>query len=154
MLSPHRPSLTEYFTSMLALVASRASCRRRQVGAILVDEKGRVLSTGYNGPPRNVPHCSDDVPCPGAYDEPGDTRRCMAVHAEINAIVQCARLDLAHTLYCSNAPCFECAKVVANTPIRQVIVLGDYADIRGVEVLSMAGILVWRKLPDGTLDPL
>lgn len=139
-----RPSIEEYFTSMLALVASRATCPRRAVGAIVTDEHGRVLATGYNGVPRRVPHCDDDVPCPGRGDPPGDTSRCMAVHAETNALLQCARLDLARVIYVTCVPCFQCAKAIANTPIRRVVVLGDYSESRGADVLQMCGVEVFR----------
>lgn len=131
----------EYYLKMLSLVAQRSTCARRAVGAIIVDEKHRVLSTGYNGVPNNFMHCITH-PCLGASDPSGDTRRCMAVHAETNAVLQCSRLDLAHTIYVSCAPCFSCAKMLCNTNIKRVVCLEDYSDTDGRSALAIAGITV------------
>lgn len=135
----------EYYTQMLRLVAQRSTCVRRSVGAIIVDERHRVLSTGYNGVPSGFPHCID-VPCAGAEDLSGDTRRCMAVHAEINAILQCQRLDLARTMYVSCVPCFECAKAIANTPIHHIIALAPYPG-PGDEILRSSGRTISVYIP-------
>lgn len=134
-----RPTRTEYYLAMLKLVASRSTCARRAVGAIITDKEGHVLSTGYNGVPANFEHCVD-VPCRGATDKPGDNTYCMAVHAEQNAIMQCHNLDSASTIYVTCTPCFSCAKMVANTKITLVIAEQDYADQRGKDVLSEAGV--------------
>jgi len=128
----------EYFLQMLQLVSARSTCGRRAVGAIIVSEDFKVLATGYNGVPRNFLHCVDSA-CPGLADPHGDTRRCYAVHAEINAIVQCQRLDLARTMYTSCTPCFECAKVIANTPINRVISFELYTG-EGLRILELAGV--------------
>lgn len=135
---PARPNRREYFLSMLKLTASRSTCIRRAVGAIITDKEGHVLSTGYNGVVRDADHCTD-VPCAGANDRPGETSNCMAVHAEQNALLQCTNLRSAHTLYCSCAPCFICAKMIANTDIAVVICETDYADKRGHQVLFDRG---------------
>lgn len=136
-----RLTLDAYFMNMLALVAGRSTCIRRSVGAIITDEKGAILSTGYNGVPRTFPHCINEL-CEGANDAAGDTRKCMAVHAEQNALLQCHRLDLAHTMYVSTSPCFTCAKLIANTNIQRVVVAQLYADTRGVDVLKQRVIRV------------
>lgn len=134
-----RVSHDEYFLGMLALVASRGTCARRRVGAILVDEANCVLATGYNGPPRGFAHCTDE-PCAGATDPPGQTDRCLAIHAEVNAVLQCRALDVARTLYVSCAPCFACAKMLANTRLTRIVCREPYADQRGRDVLVLAGI--------------
>lgn len=134
-----RPPLDEYFVNMLALVATRGTCCRRRVAAIITTQKGAILSTGYNGVPSGRPHCTD-TPCPGARHAPGRTDDCEAIHAEQNALLQCHRLDLAHTLYTSCAPCFVCAKLIANTPITRVVYVEDYADTRGLALLANVGI--------------
>ena len=133
-----RPSKNDYFLSMLKLVASRSTCIRRAVGAIIVDKDGHVLSTGYNGVPRDFDHCID-LPCAGANDKPGETSNCLAVHAEQNAILQCTCISNAHTIYCSCVPCFICAKLIANTNIEVVICETYYADTRGIAVLLERG---------------
>lgn len=136
-----RDSKDTYFIRMLDLVCARSTCLRRSVGAIITDATGHILATGYNGTPVSFAHCTVEAPCPGAHDPPGNTDRCLAVHAESNAVLQCHRLDLAHTMYVSVAPCFTCAKLILNTPIQRVVVAGSYADARGAELLRAAGRL-------------
>ena len=137
-----RPSIDQYYLSMLPLVASRATCPRRQVGAILVDKDGKLVSTGYNGPPAGMPHCID-TPCLGATDQSGDTARCIAIHAEVNALSQ-ARLSrrLPHTLHCSTTPCFECAKMLITEGVKRVVAASTYTDTSGVDLLHQAGVVV------------
>ena len=135
-----RLSIDLYFASMLNLVSSRSTCTRRAVGAIITDEAGHVLAMGYNGVPSGVDHCTD-VPCGGEADKSGDFSRCWAVHAEQNALLQCQRLDLARTVYVSCTPCFTCAKLIANTPIRRVVVTELYqAAKRSLELFTIKSI--------------
>ena len=138
-----RIDLDDYFLKMLDLVASRSTCARRAVAAILTDGAGCVLATGYNGVPRGMPHCID-VPCPGA-DQPSGMGLdlCEAIHAEQNALLQCHRLDLARVLYCSVVPCYPCAKLIVNTQIHKVVVKEDYAAAHWDRTLK---IFRWRNL--------
>jgi dCMP deaminase len=136
-----RPSITEYYTSMLKLVASRATCPRRQVGAIITDRENHVLSTGYNGVPSTFKHCTS-VPCPGVNDTSGDSSNCLAIHAEANALLQCSDINRAHTIYCTCIPCFTCAKLICNTKIEAVVCLEDYTDHRGLALLAERGCLI------------
>jgi len=126
---------------MLKLVASRSTCARRAVGAIITDKEGHVLSTGYNGVARNFDHCTD-LPCPGILDQAGNTSNCMAIHAEQNALLQCLDLNRAHTIYCSCIPCFTCAKMICNTNIEVIICQEPYADANGFKTLLQAGLVV------------
>lgn len=136
----------EYFIAMLRLVAMRSTCARRSVGALIVDAQHHLLSTGYNGVPSRFPHCTPTdqpaVPCEGANDPPGDTSRCLAIHAEANALLQCAfNLPRAHKLYVTCAPCFQCAKLITNSSIRYVIALEPYVgDTRAFDIFVKAGI--------------
>lgn len=141
MTSSQRPSLDVYFLDMLKLVAARSTCVRRAVGAIITDEAGHVLSMGYNGVPAGMRHCIDS-PCEGANDPAGDSSRCLAVHAEQNALLQCKTLNLAHTIYTSCTPCFVCAKMIVNTPIRRVVCGTTYPDAAGHAVLIARSISV------------
>jgi dCMP deaminase len=141
-----RLAADDYFMGIARLVAQRATCPRRQVGIVLVDEQKRILATGYNGPPRGLPHCIE-TPCAGRFDESGNSDRCEAIHAEINAVIQCHRLDLAHTLYATTMPCYACAKANANTPVTRVVYAESYADQRGVILLDRAGIRVEQFVP-------
>lgn len=141
-MSSSHVSLDEYFLAMLKLTASRSTCPRRQVGAIITDVKGVVLAMGYNGVPRGFPHCIDN-PCEGARDEPGNSSRCLAVHAEQNALLQCSDLNRAYTMYVNCTPCFTCAKMISNTGIRRIVCLENYPDKMGRDTLDRRGIQVF-----------
>lgn len=130
-----------YYLELLKLVAQRSTCGRRAVGAIFVDERGQILSTGYNGVPRGYPHC-DTVPCDGRFDRPGDSSRCASVHAEVNVVLQCHRMDLVHTLYVSCTPCYTCSKMLCNTGLKRIVCLEPYADELGLKLLRAQGILL------------
>ena len=136
-----RLSKTEYFLKMLDLVAARSTCVRRAVGAIITDRDGHILSTGYNGVPRDFDHCLD-LPCQGATDAPGNTSNCMAVHAETNAILQCSSLSRASIMYCSCVPCKTCALMICNTEIETIFAKERYADTRGLDILLDRGITI------------
>lgn len=133
---------------MAELVSSRSTCKRRKIGAIIVKDK-QVLSTGYNGSPRGLPHCLD-IGC--LRDELGiasGTRHeiCRAVHAEQNAIVQCARHGIptkTSILYVNINPCKICAKLIINAGISRVVYRGEYPDNEGIELLKEAGVKVDR----------
>lgn len=131
-----RPTLDEYMLQLLPLLASRGTCRRRRVAAIVTDDKGHLLGCGYNGVPPGFPHCLDQ-PCPGADDRSGDNTRCEALHAESWAIVQAGdRLKQATRLYCSCTPCFSCAKLIVTVGIPCVVVTELYhGDLSGLRYL-------------------
>jgi dCMP deaminase len=106
---------------MARLVASRSTCVRRHVGAVLVKD-GHVLSTGYNGAPRGEPHCTE-VGC-SKPEHATRMEECKAVHAEMNAIVQAAihGVNIAGaTLYCTTQPCVMCSRVLKNAGIVDII---------------------------------
>jgi dCMP deaminase len=128
---------------MLPLVASRATCPRRQVAAILVDDSNRLVAVGYNGVPSGMTHCID-VPCPGARDQSGDTSRCIAIHAEVNALSQ-ARASRRNpfTLFCSTTPCFDCAKLLITEGVKRIVATSVYVNTAGVDLLKQAGVKVY-----------
>jgi len=141
---------------MLKLVATRGTCPRRQVAAILTDAQGRVLATGYNGVPSGYPHCVDErTRCPGAADAAGDTSRCVAIHAEQNVIVQAGlsgSLARAHDLYVSTSPCFTCCKLLCSLPeLQNIFCLERYADASGLDLLNRRKILLFIKHDFGFL---
>ena len=111
-----RPDWDTYFLTMAEAVATRADCRRRRVGAVLVKDH-RVISTGYNGAPSKHPGCLDGH-CPRgllSYDEvaafsdyrsgPG---KCIAQHAEANALAYASQEKRGGTMYVTHQPCGEC----------------------------------------------
>ena len=122
-----RPSWDEYFMRIAEEVAERSTCIRRKVGAVIVKEK-RILSTGYNGAPKGVPHCTAETCLRNKYSVPSGERHelCRGLHAEQNAIIQAARFGIAvagSTLYTTMQPCFGCAKEIAQAKICEVVYL-------------------------------
>ena len=139
-----RPSWDEYFMEIAHLVKKRATCLRRQVGAVLVMDK-RLLATGYNGAPSGLAHCLE-VGCLREQKQvPSGERHelCRGLHAEQNAIIQAAfhgiRIQGA-TLYCTNLPCVICSKMIINAGIREIIYESGYADDLTRELLVEARI--------------
>ena len=127
-------------------VAQRATCLRRQVGAILVRDK-RILTTGYNGAPRGLPHCSEVGCLREKEGVPSGERHelCRGLHAEMNALLQAAahgiRIEEA-TLYSTTYPCSLCAKMLINCGIRRIVCTRDYPDRLAKKMLQQADIEV------------
>ena len=141
-----RPTTDEYFTKFADLAATRSTCIRRQVGAVLVRDK-HILSTGYNGAPSGVKHCtSANCLRLQANVKPGERHElCRGVHAEQNAIIQCALHGVSSrgsTLYVTHSPCTICAKMLVNAGIERVVVKRHYPDESGIEMLRQAGVQV------------
>ena len=141
-----RPSLDDYFMEIAKVVASRSTCLRRKVGAVIVKDK-RILTTGYNGAPTGMPHCLDIGCLREKLKVPSGERHelCRGVHAEQNAIIQAAYHGVSikdSTLYTTHQPCIMCAKMIINAGIRRVVYGRKYADERGLEFLKEAGIEV------------
>jgi len=131
-----RADWDSYFMQIAQVVSSRATCDRKHVGALLVRDR-IILSTGYNGSIRGMPHC-DDV---GHMMESG---HCVAtIHAEANAILQAARNGVrieGADMYTTASPCWPCFKLIANTGIRRIIFGEFYRDERIFEVAQQLGI--------------
>jgi len=142
--SSNRPSWHEYFMGITALVASRATCIRRKVGAVLVKEK-RILCSGYNGAPANVPHCSETGCLREKLNVPSGEKHelCRGVHAEQNAIIQAAFHGISvngSVLYCTNQPCSICAKMIINAGIKTVYFKDGYDDPLSLEMFDQAKV--------------
>ncbi|MBI9084747.1 MAG: cytidine/deoxycytidylate deaminase family protein [Desulfobacterales bacterium] len=127
-----------------ALVARRSTCTRRSVGAIIVKDK-RILSTGYNGAPSGLAHCSETGCLREMLNVASGERHelCRGIHAEQNAIIQAAlhgvSIDGAD-LYCTNLPCSICAKMIINAGIKKIFYRSGYADAMSEEMLEAAGV--------------
>ena len=122
-----RPDYDRWFMDIARVVSCRSTCARRQVGAVIVDQTNHILSTGYNGVPAGVSHCTQ-IPCAGANHESGQGLDvCQALHAEQNAIARLQDVRHAHTLYCTTAPCIMCTKLIAATPIKRIVTGQGYA---------------------------
>ena len=144
----NRPSWDEYFMQMAELTAKRSTCLRRQVGAVIVQDK-HIVATGYNGAPRGIKHCGEreggclrqrlGVPSGEKHE------LCRALHAEQNAIIQAATLGQSierATIYVTNQPCIICAKMLINAGIERIVVREGYPDELAVEILREAGIKI------------
>lgn len=142
----NRLSWDEYFLKIADTVAERSTCLRRKVGAILVSDR-RILSTGYNGAPKNLAHCSDAGCLRLALKIKSSERIeiCRGVHAEQNALVQAAFFGLpvaGAILYSTHFPCITCAKMLINAGVNKIVVRKMYPDKLGQELLAEAGIKV------------
>ena len=138
-----RASWDEYFMNIARVVSSRSTCPRKSVGAVIVRDK-TILSTGYNGSIRGMPHCTEA----GHMMENG---HCVAtIHAESNAILQAARNGVmidGGTIYVTASPCWNCFKEIANSGICRVVYGEFYRDDRifsvaatlHIELLHLAG---------------
>lgn len=141
-----RPSWNEYFMEIAHLVKRRATCLRRQVGAVIVKDRN-ILATGYNGAPSGVEHCADRGCLREKLGIPSGERHeiCRGLHAEQNAIIQAAKHGTSiegATLYCTNQPCSICAKMIINAGVRQIIFEEGYPDALAEEMIKEAGIEV------------
>jgi dCMP deaminase len=134
--------------SMAELVATRSTCLRRKVGAVIVKEK-RVLTTGYNGAPKGLRHCAE-VGCVRMENKiESGTRHelCRGVHAEQNAVIQAAYFGVSikdAAVYTTNFPCVLCAKILLNAGITEIIYKDDYIDELSRSMLAEANVKVRR----------
>src|SRR5437762_14345727 len=131
-----RADWDSYFMQIAQVVASRATCDRKHVGALLVRDR-IILSTGYNGSIRGMPHC-DEV----GHDMEND--HCVAtIHAEANAIIQAAKNGVRiedGELYTTASPCWSCFKLIANSGIKRIYFGEFYRDEKSREVAERIGI--------------
>lgn len=141
-----RPSWIKYFMDITELVAKRSTCLRRAVGAIIVKDK-QILSTGYNGAPSGIRHCSEVGCLRDRLKVPSGQRHelCRGIHAEQNAIIQAAYHGVSikgATLFCTNLPCSICAKMIINAGIKKIYYRSGYADEMSAEMFTEACIEV------------
>ena len=144
MPTDQRNPWDQYFMDIAQMVATRATCDRKHVGAVLVRDR-IILSTGYNGSIRGTPHCTEV----GHMMEDG---HCVAtIHAEANAIIQAARNGVmieGATCYVTASPCWSCFKQLANAGVTRIVYGEFYRDQRIFEVAQRIGIeLVHGGLP-------
>lgn len=135
------------------VVSGRSTCLRRQIGALIVKDK-RILTTGYNGAPRNLAHCLD-VGClrEEAGAESGHVHElCRGLHAEQNAIIQAAMYGVSidgGVLYSTHQPCVLCSKMIINAGLEAIHYLEPYPDELAGRLLAEAGVLSQKmKLGD------
>lgn len=130
------------------VVATRSTCLRRQVGAVLVKDN-RILATGYNGAPSGLRHCLDTGCLREAQGVRSGERHelCRGLHAEQNAILQAAVHGTSiagATIYITHHPCVLCAKMLVQAGVKRIVFGGDYPDELAQRILSEAGVKVER----------
>lgn len=138
-----RINWNDYFMEFAELASKRSTCRRH-VGAVLVRDN-QLLSTGYNGSPKGIKHCSEIGGCIRERNniKSGTCQEiCRAVHAEQNAIIQAAVNGISikgSTLYTNTYPCSICTRMIINAEIKKIIYKGDYEDELSKSLLDEAG---------------
>lgn len=170
-----RPTKNETFMAIARALAARTTCIRRAVGCVLVDPRGRIVGTGYNGVAAGMPHCnavhyvlgptvsaSEEVvkrdgidvsgcsaftpfACAG-HDLPPGRDRCEAVHAEQNALLSCRDPDAIDTCYVTTFPCLACAKLLLNTSCATIVYADDHPHAAEVQAFWQRAGCEWRRL--------
>lgn len=131
--SPVIPEWDEYFLTVAKAVSTRAKCRRRQVGAVIVDQNHRIISTGYAGfPAGSKGDCltgscprgltrKGAIPPDSPYDDPSSIGYCPSIHAEQNAIFYAYRSLKDCTIYITDSPCPNCMKSLSGVGIARAV---------------------------------
>jgi dCMP deaminase len=145
-MSNKRPDWDTYFMQIAELVATRSTCLRRKVGAVIVKDR-RILTTGYNGAPSGITHCEIVGCLREKLKVPAGERHelCRGLHAEQNALLQAALHGISvkgGILYCTNQPCSICAKMLINAGIKEIVIKEGYPDKLAKEMLEEAKIKI------------
>lgn len=129
-----RPSRDAINLALCKIIAQRSTCIRRKVACILTDKQGHILSTGYNGIPAGMKHCSSED-CPRLRDRTGESlQSCFAVHAEANALLQCKDIEKIYACYVLASPCQYCICMLLNTPCQKIVY---------EEAYSLEALILW-----------
>jgi dCMP deaminase len=141
-----RPSWDNYFLELAELISKRSTCMRRRVGAVIVKDR-HILSTGYNGAPKDIRHCDLTGCLRDSMNIPSGQRHelCRGLHAEQNSIIQAALHGVSlegSTLYCTNLPCSICAKMIINAGIKDIVSRRGYPDEMSRAFLKEAAIKI------------
>ena len=156
-----RPTRDQWGLQLAQITASRSTCLRRSVGCVLVNKRGHILATGYNGVASGAKHCNEiTMPrtitsfttgyfknaCPGAQSPSGtNLDGCQAIHAEQNALLQCRDVWEIETCYTTTAPCMTCVKLLLNTSCQRIVFAEEYPHTEAAGLWVDAG-RVWLQL--------
>lgn len=153
-----RLSRDAWAMGLAEITAKRATCCRRAVGCVLLNVKGHVLSTGYNGVAAGLPHCNEIITNPRGIDVYpnacliGSTSVsgqhldwCQAIHAEQNALLQCRDVYEVHTAYVTVSPCTTCCKLLLNTGCQRIVYLDEYTHTIAKDIWQSTGRM-WEQL--------
>ncbi|ORY64968.1 cytidine deaminase-like protein [Pseudomassariella vexata] len=147
-----RPSWDSYFMSLASLAAQRSNCMKRAVGCVLVGRERRVISTGYNGTPRNLVNCGEGgcARCNSGEGSGVSLGTCLCLHAEENALLEAGRERIREgsVLYCNTCPCLTCSIKIVQVGISEVVYSQGYSmDGETAEVFKTAGIRLRQFSP-------
>ncbi len=152
-INEQRPSWDDYFMKLAQLVATRSTCIRegRKIGAVLVRDK-HILATGFNGAPAGMVHCEKIGCIRNQLKIPSGTRQeiCRAIHAEQNAIIQCALHGVSSqnsTLYVTHQPCTICTKILINAGVKKIVYYEPYPDKFAQSLINEAGLKLEQWQP-------
>lgn len=144
----NRKDWNSYFIQIAIDVAERSTCIRRKVGAVIT-HNNMIVSSGYNGAPHGMEHCSDNkelcIRTKNNIPSGHKLELCRAIHAEQNAIIQarCLGRDIqGATIYVTTFPCITCAKMIIQSGIETIVYKGEYNDPFAIEMLNEAGIQI------------
>lgn len=150
----NRPSWDRYFMDIAGVVATRSNCLSRQVAAVIVKDK-RIISTGYNGTPRNTKNCNEGgcarcwARSQGTLAAGTQLEECACSHGEENAIVQASYhgVSIAEAvLYTTFSPCLMCAKMCINAGISEIVYGAEYPLNETAQKLLLEAGMTLRKL--------
>ena len=119
-----RPSLDSTMLKVARTLAMRGTCMKKQVGCVAINNKGHIISSGYNGQARGKVHCTVEAPCEAYTDQ---TQSCRAIHAEMNMLMRCSDIDDIETVYITEKPCEKCTLSIQNTACKRIVFYG-YVD--------------------------
>jgi len=162
-----RPTRDQWAMSLALATANMSTCCRRNVGCVLLNDRGHVIATGYNGVAAGLPHCNELGPvvyepgvcgdlriqtypnsCKGSNSPSGtNLDGCQAIHAEQNALLQCKNVYEIHTCYTTASPCITCAKLLMNTSCKRVVFLEEYPHHNVMDMWLSSG-REWVKLDE------
>lgn len=140
----NRPSWDQYFLKITDVVAERATCVKRKVGAVIVKDN-RILSSGYNGAPKGFRHCKIAGCLRKKMKVPSGQRHelCRGLHAEQNAIIQASVYGVSirdSVMYCTHQPCAICVKMIINAGIKRLVYTGGYPDQLALDLVDESGL--------------
>lgn len=155
-----RVSINAWAMEVAQVTAKRSTCCRRSVGCVVLNNRGHLVATGFNGVASGLPHCNEIShwePVPGAVGEMEQPVRpnacagstalsgtnldaCDAIHAEQNALLQCRDVWDIESIYATTAPCVTCTKLLMNTSCKNIFFLEDYPhSAKSQDLWSRAG---------------
>ncbi|MEK7061706.1 MAG: cytidine/deoxycytidylate deaminase family protein [Patescibacteria group bacterium] len=145
-----RPSWDEYFLGLLEPLGRRGTCDRGRSGSVIVSLENTILATGYAGAPPGQPHCDEvgHLIKTLTHEDGHQSQHCMrTLHAEENAILQCARDGIklqSGTIYCKMTPCYNCAMRIVRVGIKRVVAQKRYhSDEQSMDLFKKAGVEVF-----------